>query len=274
MDSFRDRVAVITGAGSGIGRALAESLVRAGAHVALVDVHDERLRDVQDQLERDSDRRVSCHRADVSDRARMAALPQEVLGEHGRVDILINNAGVTVAAEFAELDLADLDWLVGVNFWGVVHGCKFFLPALRESDDAYIVNLSSLFGLVGVPGQSGYCATKFAVRGFSESLAAELAHSRVRVLSVHPGGIATNIVRDGRFVASHAHRQGRLVSFFERHAMPAERCAEIILGAMRRGRSRVLVTRETHVADALKRIFPTLSQAAIARAGKLLARRS
>ncbi len=268
MKSFRDRVAVITGAGSGIGRALARALFDQGAAIALVDVDEARLREVERELAGGG--RVSVHVADVSDRARMSALPEEVLAHHDRVDIVINNAGVSVSSDLLDHSMEDFEWLVGINFWGVVYGCKFFLPALLRSDDAYLVNLSSMFGLIGVPSQSAYCATKFAVRGFSESIAAELAGTPVKVLSVHPGGICTNIVRDGRYDERAKAMRPKLVRFFERHTMPPERCAAIILQAMRRNRSRVLVTREAHLTDAAKRVFPALPQSWIERGRRLL----
>jgi NAD(P)-dependent dehydrogenase (short-subunit alcohol dehydrogenase family) len=140
-------------------------------------------------------RKASVHVADVASRARMAELPEEVLREHGRVSLLVNNAGVSVGGTFEEQSLEDLDWIVGINFWGVVHGCQFFLPHLRRETEAHIVNLSSMFGIVGVPTQSSYCATKFAVRGLSEALWVELRDAGIGVTSVHPGGIRTNIVR-------------------------------------------------------------------------------
>jgi NADP-dependent 3-hydroxy acid dehydrogenase YdfG len=269
MKDFQGRVAVITGAGSGIGRALAHALRAEGCELALVDVNAARLREVQAEI---GATRASIHVADVANRERMAALAEEVMAQHDRVDILVNNAGVSVVADFAEHSLEDFDWVVGINLWGVVHGCKFFLPHLQRSDDAYIVNLSSMFGIIGVPGQTSYCATKFAVRGFSEALAAELANSPIRVLSVHPGGINTNIVRDSRFVAQLADRQSKIVAMFERRAMSPERCAQIILGAMKRRKSRVLVAAEAHAADYVKRLFPALPHRWIASVRKALLR--
>lgn len=269
MKDFHGRVAVITGAGSGIGRALAKALSAEGCDLALVDVNAARLREVQAEI---GPTRASIHVADVADRERMKLLAEEIIAAHDRVDILVNNAGVSVAADFADHTLEDFDWVVGINLWGVVHGCKFFLPHLQRSDDAYIVNLSSVFGIVGVPGQTSYCATKFAVRGFSEALAAELSDSKIRVLSVHPGGINTNIVKDTRFVAGLADRQSKIVDAFERRAMSPERCAQIILNAMKRNKSRVLVAIEAHAADVVKRLFPALPHRWIATARKALLR--
>jgi NADP-dependent 3-hydroxy acid dehydrogenase YdfG len=267
MKDFHGKVAVITGAGSGIGRALALALRDEGSELALVDVHEARLRAVQAEI---GATRATIHVADVADRKRMAALADEVMAQHDRVDILINNAGVSVGADLEDHSLEDFDWIVGINFWGVVHGCKFFLPHLRRSDDAYIVNLSSMFGLIGIPGQSSYCATKFAVRGFSEAIAAELAETNVRVMSVHPGGIRTNIAKDTRISGAMASGHERVVEYFERRAMPPEKCAEKIVSAMRKGKSRLLVAPEAFATDVIKRLFPSLPQRWIARARRAL----
>ena len=267
MKDFGGRVAVVTGAASGIGQALAQRFAREGCNLALVDIDEAGLARTRALVE-DEGRRASVHVVDVSDRARMQALPDEVVGEHGRVDVLVNNAGVAVAGTLEEQSLEDFEWIVGINFWGVVYGCKFFLPHLRGSDDAYIVNLSSLFGLVGIPGQSSYCATKFAVRGLSESIGAELHDTAVRVMSVHPGGVNTNIAKSGRYADSYAKAHARVVKFFEKRTMPAARCADIIVNGMKANATRMLVTPEAHLADALTRIFPRLPRSWIGKASK------
>ena len=267
MKNFRGRVAVITGAASGIGRALSIALAERGCDLALVDVNEGDL-DETASLSRRHGVNVSTHRIDVSSREAMGALPDAVESEHGRTDIVVNNAGVTVASNLEDQDLDDFEWLVGINVWGVVYGCKFFLPLLRKSDDAYIVNLSSMFGLVGVPGQSSYCLSKFAVRGFSEAIAAELAETNIRVMSVHPGGISTNIVRDARWGDDREGRS-RAMKFFETRAMPPEAAAQRIIEGMERGASRKLITREAYVTDAVKRMIPVLPASWLARARKV-----
>ena len=267
MKNFRGRVAVITGAASGIGRALSIALAERGCDLALVDVNEAHL-DETASLSRRHGVNVSTHRIDVSSREAMGALPDAVESEHGRADIVVNNAGVTVASNLEDQDLDDFEWLVGINVWGVVYGCKFFLPLLRKSDDAYIVNLSSMFGLVGVPGQSSYCLSKFAVRGFSEAIAAELAETNIRVMSVHPGGISTNIVRDARWGDDREGRS-RAMKFFETRAMPPEAAAQRIIEGMERGASRKLITREAYVTDAVKRMIPVLPASWLARARKV-----
>ncbi len=194
MRSFDDKVAVVTGAGSGIGRALAQELARRGAHLALADLSEAALADTAAGIAA-TGRRVTTHVVDVADAARMEAFAEAVVAAHGRVELLVNNAGVSVTGTLEEQSLDDWRWIVGVNFWGVVHGCKFFLPHLRKNREAHIVNLSSMLGFLGMPTQSSYCATKFAVRGLSEALWAELHGSGIGVTSVHPGGVKTNIVR-------------------------------------------------------------------------------
>jgi NAD(P)-dependent dehydrogenase (short-subunit alcohol dehydrogenase family) len=254
---FRDRVAVVTGAASGIGRALSLALARRGAHLALVDVNEAGASEVARGIE-GLGRKASLHAADVADRARMAELPDEVLAAHGRVSLLVNNAGVSVGGTFEEQSFADLDWIVGINFWGVVHGCKFFLPHLRREPGAHIVNLSSLFGLVGFPGQSSYCATKFAVRGLSECLWTELRDAGIGVTCVHPGGIRTEIVRSARSMSDEVRQ--KTVERFDRLAMLPERAAEEILRGVEQNRMKLLICRETRFADRLKRLAPSGSQ--------------
>ncbi len=268
MKDFQGRVAVITGAASGIGRALAIGLAERGCDLALTDISADGLEETRAACER-SGRRVSTHRVDVASREAMAALPAEVEAEHGRVDIVVNNAGVSVVGDLEDQNLDDVEWLVGVNVWGVVYGCKFFLPLLRRSDDAYIVNLSSMFGLVGVPSQSSYCLSKFAVRGFSEAIAAELTESSVRVMSVHPGGIATNIARNSRYMEASAGMRDRAIRFFEKRAMDPDKAAQRIIQGLERGATRKLITTETFVTDAIKRLVPALPPRWIARARKL-----
>jgi len=254
------RVAVVTGAASGIGRAVALELAARGCALALVDVNESGLAAVADGA-RALGRKVSVHVADVADRARMERLPGEVKAEHGHVHVLVNNAGVAVSGTLLDQSLDDFEWIVGINFWGVVYGCKLFLPHLLAEDEAHIVNLSSLFGLVGVPTQVSYNATKYAVRGVSEALISELSGTRVGVTCVHPGGIRTNIVRAAR--ASTA-RDVEEIAFtaaqFERRAMSPEKAARKIVRAIERNRGRLLIGAETYLGDWLKRIAPVATQ--------------
>jgi NADP-dependent 3-hydroxy acid dehydrogenase YdfG len=257
MKKIEGRVAVVTGAASGIGRATAEALARRGCRVALVDIAEGSLERAAAELRADG-RTVSTHRVDVADREQMERLPEAVIAEHERVHIVVNNAGVALGQTLEELSWEDIDWLVGINFWGVVHGCKLFLPWLKREDEGHIVNLSSMFGFAGLPTQGPYCATKAAVRSLTETLHGELAGTKVGVTSVHPGGIRTNIARNARFYDDEG--RARLVDFFEQRGTGPEKVAHRIVRAIERNRPRVVVTPEAHLLDWAKRVMPTGTQ--------------
>jgi short-subunit dehydrogenase len=262
MNTLKNRTAVVTGAASGIGKALAHRFAEEGCHLALVDIHGEALERVRDELALPG-RTVSLHVANVADRPRMLALPEEVLATHGHVHLLVNNAGVSLAGRFEDVSLEDLDWIFGVNFWGVVHGCKAFLPYMRREPEAHIVNMCSSFGLLGMAGKTGYSATKFAVRGFSEALRAELLGGPVGLTVVYPGPVDTNIVRTGR-VASEAQREAE-ARFITHRSLPASRVASRIVQGIRRKSARILVGLDYHLVDWMTRLSPELSQAVTAR---------
>ena len=200
MKTLEDKVVVITGAGSGIGRALAVDLARRGALLAISDVDDDGLAETVDLVKGAGAKEVRSDHLDVADRAAFTAYAAAVAEHFGRVNVVINNAGVALAGDFADLEYSDMDWIVGINFWGVVHGTKEFLPHLIASGDGHVVNISSLFGLISMPGQSAYNATKYAVRGMTEALREEMliAGHPVGVTAVHPGGIKTAIARNAR----------------------------------------------------------------------------
>jgi NAD(P)-dependent dehydrogenase (short-subunit alcohol dehydrogenase family) len=255
--SLKGRTAVVTGAASGIGRALALSLARRGCRLALADIDEAGLA----QTARNATAlgaRASCHRLDVADRAAVAAFPAVVAAEHPGVDLLINNAGVALGGDFEELSEADFEWLIDINFWGVVRMTRAFLPVLRRSEDACIVNLSSVFGLIAPPGQTAYSASKFAVRGFSLALGHELKGTNVRVLVVHPGGVATAIARNARFARRMpAEEAARRLRQADRHLRLApETAGEIIVKAVEQGKTRVLVGRDAKMIAALERMAP------------------
>ncbi len=250
------RTAVITGAAGGIGRAIAHALGVRGCHLALADVNEIGLAETAAQLA--PDLRVSLHRLDVSDEAAITAFPDAVRAEHPGVDILVNNAGVALSGTFEQAGAADFEWLMGINFWGVVRMTRAFLPLLRASDDARLVNLSSLFGLIAPPGQAAYSASKFAVRGFSEALRHELEGSSVGVTLVHPGGVATAIARNARGVRGETPEQiaAEQKRFDRLLRLPPERAGEIIVNGIVRRRPRVLVGTDAKIASLIERIAP------------------
>jgi NAD(P)-dependent dehydrogenase (short-subunit alcohol dehydrogenase family) len=255
MRNFTDRVAVITGAGSGIGRALALELAGLGARLALSDIDEVAVADTAARCEK-AGAQAKGYRLDVADRAAVTAHAAAVAAEFGQVNLVVNNAGVALVGTVEEMSYADLEWIVGINFWGVVHGTKAFLPHLIASGDGHLVNISSVFGFVGVPTQSAYNATKFAVRGFTEALRQEMLIARrpVRVSCVHPGGIRTNIARDARDTTGTDAEQ-RAVDFAKIARTTPEEAAKIIVRGIRRNKPRILVGRDAYVFDAVPRLL-------------------
>lgn len=256
---IRGSTAIVTGAASGIGRGISKALARRGCNLALADLNEEGLAETRAMVAA-PDVKISCHRLDVADRAQVAAFPAAVEQAHGRADILINNAGVAVGGTFEEIAEEDFEWLFEINFWGVVRMTRAFLPLLRCSEDAHIVNISSLFGLIAPPGQSAYCASKFAVRGFSESLRRELEAegAHIAVTTVHPGGVNTSIADSartprGRNADDLARERDAFRKFL---VMPPERAGEIIVSGMERGRPRVIVGNDARTAALIERLSP------------------
>jgi short-subunit dehydrogenase len=259
LRSFGDRTALITGGASGIGLAIAERLAKERCHLRLVDVHSERLRQAQQRLT-SIQPNVTIHECDVSDKAAVFRLAQELTDADEQLHLLVNCAGVSAAGSFDETSLDDFEWVMGVNFWGTVFACKAFLPILKRQDEAHIVNVSSVFGLLGFARKSGYSASKFAVRGFTEALRMELASSSVGVTLLYPGPVDTNIVRDGRAV-SEEQKQAE-TAFLARRAISTEYVAARTLRGIRRNSARVLLGVDYHVADWLVRLSPALAQKA------------
>jgi NAD(P)-dependent dehydrogenase (short-subunit alcohol dehydrogenase family) len=259
MKKLTDRIAVVTGAAGGIGRATALLLAERGCSLALADMNERGLAETA-ELAKKFGRTVTTHKVDVSNKGQMQDFASAVVQAHGGVNILINNAGVVVLSSFTDHKLEDFEWLMGVNFWGVVYGCKFFLPALQQADEAHIVNISSLFGLTGVPLQTSYCASKFAVRGFTESLRMELYESHIGVTSIHPGGIATDIVASSRVNGGpEMEKRKRSTAKMFKKMMPPSQAAAAIVRGIDRNSPRVLIARETFVADGIKRLLPAAS---------------
>ncbi|HVE59792.1 MAG TPA: SDR family NAD(P)-dependent oxidoreductase [Pyrinomonadaceae bacterium] len=258
MSLSKNSVAVITGAASGIGRALAVRFAEEKiAGVAICDVNEQGLNETFEMVEK-LGAAVSKHLVDTSKLEQIERLKTEVLEKHGKATHLINNAGVGLMGTFEQISLEDFEWLMSINFWGVVYGCKVFLPVLRQQEAAHIVNISSVFGLVAPPEQTAYCASKFAVRGFTESLRHELEETNVRVSTVHPGGIKTNIARNSRIgekTPEDYKDQG--VKFFDKVALTSpEQAAETIINGIKAENPRILIGKDAHAINYVSRLFP------------------
>jgi len=254
---LQGRTAVVTGAASGIGRAIALSLARRGCHLALADVDDDGLQRTAAEII-SNEVRVSRHHLDVADADAVAAFPARVTADHMGVDILVNNAGVALGGTFEQVAEADFEWLFAINFWGVVRMTRAFLPLLHKSDEARIVNISSVFGLIAPPGQTAYCASKFAVRGFSESLRHELARTNIGVTVVHPGGVATSISNNARMAQSLsaedvAERRKRAEEFLR---LPPAVAGEVIVRGIENRKARVLVGADAKRMAVIERLLP------------------
>jgi short-subunit dehydrogenase len=270
MKDFRGRVAAITGAGSGIGRALANALARRRASLALSDIDDTGLAETVAQCEGFGVKVTSEH-LDVADRDAVYGWADHVVTDHGRVNLIINNAGVALGATVESMSYEDFEWLMHINFWGVVYGTKAFLPHLKLSGEGHIVNLSSVFGLISVPSQSAYNAAKFAVRGFSDTLRMELEieGAAVSVTTIHPGGIKTNIARNARIDASVHDLAGdpkKAARDFERAFITSpEKAAAQILTAVRRNRRRALIGPDAKLIDLVSRLPAGIYQSILTR---------
>lgn len=272
MKHLSTKVAAITGAASGIGRALAVDLARRGADLALADVDEAGLAETA-ELARAAGVEVTTARLDVADRAAVFAWADQVVDEHGRVNLIVNNAGVALGATVSQMRIEDFEWLMGINLWGVVHGTQAFLPHLRASGEGHIVNISSVFGLVGIPSQSAYNAAKFGVRGFTEALRVELdlEGGPVSCTCVHPGGIKTNIARNARM-----HVDDETGADLERGKRDLERAfittpekaAAQILRAVERDAPRAMIGPDAHLFNALSRLPASVAQRLIARGAR------
>lgn len=264
-------VAVITGAGSGIGRALANRLASEKMSLALADCDAAGLEETRFQLAT-CGQTVSTHLVDVSDLKRVEQFSADVIASHGRVTLLINNAGVAMHGTVEELSIDEIAWLMGINYWGVVYGVKTFLPLLRRQPRAHIVNVSSIYGMISPSGQSAYCSSKFAVRGFTEALLHELEGSTIGVSCVHPGGIRTAVARRARIAAKSDPAHAALtIQRFDRLALtPPEAAADIIVDGVRRGKSRVLVGKDAVHIDRLQRLFPIRYWNSLVKRGRKL----
>jgi len=259
MKKFTNKIAVITGAGSGMGRELALQLSKTKCDLALSDIDEESLLETK-KLCLINGVNVVTQVCDVAKLDQVQLFRETVKAEFGRVDLLINNAGVAFRGEVKNTRYEDYEWMMGVNFWGVVYGTKEFMPLMRDSEDAHVVNVSSVFGLMALPTQSAYNATKFAVRGFTESLYQEVKGSHINVSCVYPGGIKTNIVSNSKASeqsdVSPKMQEAQKQEFLKALKTTPQEAARIILQGVKQNKLRILIGSDAQKIDRLVRLMP------------------
>ena len=275
MKTFKDKVAVITGAGSGMGRYLAILLAKDGADIVACDVNKETLDETVEML-RKHNVSVSSHLLDVADKDAIEALPQKVVDQHGKVDLVFNNAGVSTGKHFKDMEEENWDWVMDINLHGVINSTRAFIPHLKDRPEAAIINTSSIFGMVAVPGQTVYHATKFAVRGFTESLALEMAETNenLQIHCVHPGHVGTNIVANSRmdeesykesleqennssiFTRNRPATIEEMAESFKEGGMHPSKAAQIILNGVKKKKRRIFIGLDSKLLELSQRIFP------------------
>ena len=270
MTAIRGAAAAVTGAASGIGRALALEFAARGCDLALADRDEAGLQTIAAEIAKAHACKVSTHRVDVSEANEIEDFAAAAIAAHPGLNIVVNNAGVALMGTFAEIDLAQMDWLMNINFWGAVRSTRAFLPHLSRQREAHLVNLSSIFGIVAPPGQTAYAAAKFAVRGFSESLRHELqtTASPVRLSVVHPGGVATDIVRNSRtgIGITDNTRRARSIERFDEVARTTPQAAALrIIQGIEKNQPRILIGNDARFMDLLQRLRPATYWRVLAR---------
>ena len=270
MTAIPGAATAITGAASGIGRALAIELAARGSDLALADRDEAGLQAAAAEIAGKHRVKVTVHRIDVGEPGQITGFARDAIAAHPALNIVVNNAGVALLGQFSEIDQAQMDWLMNINFWGVVHSTRAFLPHLATRAEAHIVNLSSIFGVVAPPGQTAYAAAKFALRGFSESLRHELqtANSPVRLSVVHPGGVATNIARNsktGSGINDNARRSETIERFDRVAKTTPQAAARRIIKGIENNEPRILIGGDARFMDFLQRLRPGTYWAVMAR---------
>ncbi|MBU0994565.1 MAG: SDR family oxidoreductase [Proteobacteria bacterium] len=257
MKQLKNKVAAITGAASGIGRMLAVGLSKEGCHLAISDIDEKGLAETRNMI---GDRvNISTHKVDVARQEDVFRFAEETIAHHGGVDMIFNNAGVSLGDFLETVPLADFKWLMGIDFWGVVHGTMAFLPLLKKRPEGHIINISSINGILSNPNNGPYCAAKFAVKGYTETLYQELMDTNIHVSCVHPGGIKTNIGRNARVNrALYNITKDSAVELYDKELFKttAEQAAGIIISGVKRNERRIMVGNDAKVADMLTRLFP------------------
>ena len=258
MRQFKDKICVITGAASGIGAACAKAMAAQGAVIIGCDLRMDMLKEVAEEIKA-AGGKMDTHQLDVADRDAVYALAAKVEKKYGAADLVLNNAGVAHGAEVADMTMDNFQWVMDINFWGVVHGSQAFLPQMMKQNSGHIANVSSIFGLVGVPTQSAYNAAKFGVLGFSEALRHEMRDSGVNVTTIHPGGINTNIVRHARFQQGpdmDAEREEAVQRFQQFTMTQPEGAAKVIINGIRKNKARILIGFDARIVDWARRLLP------------------
>ncbi len=257
MKIFANKVSVITGAASGLGRELAIQLSNLGSIVAIADIDENGLQETS-RIIIQAGGSVTPYLLDVSKRDDVYAFAEKVISDYEQVDVLINNAGVSLKGDVEELSYENLEWIIGINTWGVIYCTKAFFSNLKKQPEANIVNISSVFGLIGVAGKSAYCASKFAVKGFTESLRQELYHTNVAVSIVHPGSVATNIIRNRRIQNENDRiKTEKYVKRFDEIAKTsASGAAKIVIKGIKKNKPRILIGSDSRLISLLGRCLP------------------
>jgi len=255
MSYFQGKVAVITGAASGIGKTLALKLAEQGCNLALADRDMEGLIAVRTKI-MEFDVKCIAEDFDVSNKEAFISFAESVNSEFSGIDMLFNNAGVTLIDSVKDQSFEDFHWIMNINFWGVVYGTHAFLPFLQKSPQAHLVNVSSVFGLLSLPGQSAYNSSKFAVRGFTEALKMEMAGTNVSVHCVHPGGIKTNISNNAKVTSKSISKSQNIENFNKLAKTTPEEAADIILQGVEKNKRRILIGKDAKLLDRIVRWFP------------------
>jgi len=263
MKDLRHSIAAVTGAASGIGRSLAIHLAQEGCGLALADIDPDGLHQTAKMI-KGNDINITTQVLDVANREQVYQFAQDVVRAHGKVNIIINNAGVSLTETLEDVTYEVFDWLLGINLWGVVYGSKAFLPYLKEQPEGHIVNISSVHGLFTNRNVGPYCTSKFAIKGFTQALCQELKDTGVHVSCVHPGGIKTNIARNARFIKASYPEMGRdeVLEYFDKNIArtSADKAAQIIIKGIKKNKTRILVGTDAHIFDLLQRMFPVMWQ--------------
>ena len=254
-----ETVAVITGAGGGLGSALARDLAERGCHLALVDISEDALEKTKASLSSKAGT-VSLHKVDVTDRSQMEALKDAVLSKHGQVNLLINNAGITLQKNFSTHTMEDWDKIIGINLWGVIHGLHYFDEALHSAKEAHVVNLSSMSSFVGLPAQSSYCATKAAVELLSTSLWAEWGAQGIGVTHVHPGAIRTDMILATLEDSDDIEAAKKNYEIAMKMGIDADKAATKIIKAVEKNKKKIRIGKESFIFDYVSRFTPGLEK--------------